>query len=35
MEVSDQHYASGKNAATHWMEGWVGKRNVLDILEKR
>jgi len=25
----------GKWARTHWIEGWMGPRNVLDVLEKR
>jgi hypothetical protein len=38
MEVSGQLHASaalppGKDASTHWMEGWVGPRASLDVIE--
>jgi hypothetical protein len=40
LETSDQLHApaalsQGKNPGSHWIGGWVGPRDGLDVLEKR
>jgi hypothetical protein len=29
------HYPRGRNPGVHWIEGWKGPRDSLDVLEKR